>query len=184
MKIARAPRLDKRGNRLLMYGQMAMKSGSSRGEPIQPFWDRAPAAEMRQDCFADEVAIDFPSVGRLVERACARLVPAAERTETGTMRTDLWVSSDDATRGTVISLAVPIRSTCRECGGRGEIWADPCLTCGGTGGWLEAHPLRVRVPPNIVNGARLRFRMTSAHAAPVRLEVRIVVRHESKNVRP
>jgi hypothetical protein len=104
------------------------------------------------DCFADEIAIDFPSVGDLVARV------------------------RDAWRGTVVPLEVPLRGTCEICGGRGESWTEPCADCGGTGECQLSHPVRLSVPAGVANGARLRFRVNRPHAAPLRVEVRVAIR--------
>ncbi len=70
------------------------------------------------DCFADEIAIDFPSVGHLVERV--RDAFLGERAGgDDTHMTEVSLSIRDASVGTVVGMEVPLRGTCTPCGGRG-----------------------------------------------------------------
>jgi len=130
------------------------------------------------ECFADEIAIDFPSVGNLVARV--RDAFLGERAggvdEIATHTAEVSVSSREAWRGTIVPLEVPIRGTCAICGGRGETWTEPCRDCCGTGERLLTHPVRLSVPPGVADGARLRFRVQRPHSAPLRVEVRVAVR--------
>jgi molecular chaperone DnaJ len=128
--------------------------------------------------FADEIAIDFPSVGNLVDRVRNRFLgqgsDGADVPPTHTAEVSL--SRRDATTGTVVSVEVPLRGTCRPCGGRGETWTEPCAECRGTGEALEQRPVRLTLPAGVADGARLRFRVQAPHAAPLRVELRIAIR--------
>ena len=125
-------------------------------------------------CFADEIAIDFPSVEQIVPHVRDRFLGV--HADADTLLTEVSVSRSEASRGTVVPVEVPLRSTCPICGGRGETWAEPCTACRGTGDWLVHHPVRVSVPAGVAHGARLRFRVSSPIAAPLRVEVRVAVR--------
>jgi hypothetical protein len=129
---------------------------------------------MSQECFADEIAIDFPSVLGVVERM--REAFLGEPASVDTLTKEVCLSRYDAHRGLVVPLEVPIRGLCPCCGGRGETWTEPCGACFGTGDSLVHHPIRFSVPPGVLDGARFRFRVTSPHAASVRVEVRVAVR--------
>ncbi len=135
----------------------------------------ARAGESAHDCFHDEIAIDFPSIGGLVDRVRDAFLGDAEREASGTVMRELRLSNREASRGTIIPLELPIRGTCRHCGGRGEVWAEPCLDCCGSGDSLVPHPIRVSVPAGVLDGARFRFRVSSPHAAPVRVELRVAI---------
>lgn len=135
-------------------------------------WDTIPASKVAQECFADEIAIDFPSVDRVVERLREKFLGEPAN---GTLSTEVLVSKREATFGTVVSLDVPVRRTCVPCGGRGEVWTEPCAECRGSGDHLQHHPLRVAVPPGVADGARFRFRISSPGSAPVRVEVRVAI---------
>jgi hypothetical protein len=129
---------------------------------------------MPYECFADEIAIDFPSVGHVVERM--RHAFLGEADEDAPLAAEVCVSSREASGGLVVPLHVPVRATCPACGGRGEIWTDRCEPCGGSGDTLFQHPVRLTVPAGVADGARFRFRIRSPHAPSVRVEVRIAVR--------
>ena len=126
------------------------------------------------ECFADEIAIDFPSVGHVVDRM--RDAFLGEPADTGVVTAEVSLSSREALDGRIVSVEVPIRGACAACGGRGETWTERCTTCRGTGDALFHHLVRVSVPPGVPDGACFRFRVTSPHAAAVRVEVRVVVR--------
>ena len=100
---------------------------------------------MSHECFADEIAIDFPSVGRVVERM--RDAFLGERVDADVLRAEVSLSQREAFGGLVVPLEVPVRGTCPHCGGRGETWTEPCDLCRGTGESLFHHPVRVSVPP-------------------------------------
>jgi hypothetical protein len=129
---------------------------------------------MLNDCFADEIAIDFPDVGHVVERM--RDAFLGKRLDDEVVRTELMLSGREAGGGFVVPVDVPIRGTCQRCGGRGETWTEPCQSCRGTGESLFTHRVRVSVPRGVVNGARFRFRVSSPHATTVRVEVRVAIR--------
>lgn len=137
-------------------------------------WDTIRPTSGADECFADEIAIDFPSVDTMVARV--RDAFLGEAADADTLTTEVSVSSRDASRGVVLPLEVPLRSTCQVCGGRGETWTEPCRACCGTGHHLVHHPLRLSVPAGVSHGARFRFRINSPHAAPVRVEVRVTVK--------
>jgi molecular chaperone DnaJ len=47
---------------------------------------------------------------------------------------------------------------CPTCGGRGVRIETPCPTCGGTGAELRARRVRVRIPPGVEDGQRIRVK--------------------------
>jgi hypothetical protein len=128
---------------------------------------------MPHECFADEIAIDFPSVVRVVDRM--RDAFLGERPDADLVSADVHLTVPEARRGRTVSLEVPIRDLCSACGGRGETWTERCDRCGGTGESLVCYPVRVAVPARVSDGARFRFRVSSPDAAPVRVEVRVSV---------
>jgi hypothetical protein len=126
------------------------------------------------EAFADEIAIDFPSVDHLIERE--RDAFLGEAAGADLLTTVLSVSSASAASGATVPFALPLPSTCAACGGRGETWSDPCLACSGSGESLVQHPLRFTVPAGVADGARFRVRVSGPDARPLRVEVRIAVR--------
>jgi hypothetical protein len=131
-------------------------------------------SQMLHECFADEIAIDFPSVGNVVDRM--RDAFLGERVDAGVLRTEVSLSQREAFAGHVVSLRVPVRITCPNCGGRGETWTEPCALCRGTGESLFHQTLRVSVPPRVADGACVRIRLKSPDAASVRVELRVAIR--------
>jgi len=129
---------------------------------------------MSHECFADEIAIDFPSVERVMERM--RVAFLGEHLDADVLRAEVSLSQREAFDGLVVPLSVPVRVTCPHCGGRGETWTERCDLCRGTGESLIQHPVRVSVPPRVADGARFRFRLKSPDASLVRVEVRVAIR--------
>jgi hypothetical protein len=131
-------------------------------------------SQMMHECFADEIAIDFPSVGNVVDRM--RTAFLGEPVETGVLRAEVALSHREALEGHTVSLRVPVRITCPNCGGRGETWTEPCALCRGTGESQFEQALRVSVPPRVADGACVRFRLKSPDSASIRVELRIAIR--------
>jgi hypothetical protein len=129
---------------------------------------------LSNECFADEIAIDFPSVGNVVDRM--RDAFLGEAADVGVLRAEVSLSQREALAGHVVSLKVPVRITCPNCGGRGETWTEPCSLCLGTGESVFHQALRVSVPPRVADGACVRFRMKSPDAASIRVELRVAIR--------
>ena len=99
---------------------------------------------MAHECFADEIAIDFPSAGRVVERMRDSFL--GEPDSHDVFDAELLLSPREAFDGLVIPLCVPIRGACPACGGRGESWAEPCARCAGSGESSFQHTVSVAVP--------------------------------------
>jgi hypothetical protein len=131
-------------------------------------------SQLSHQCFADEIAIDFPSVGNVVDRM--RDAFLGEHEDAGVLRADVSVSQREAFDGHVVSLRVPVRITCPNCGGRGETWTEPCGLCRGTGDSVFHQALRVTVPPRVADGACVRFRLKTPDAASIRVELRVAIR--------
>ena len=134
---------------------------------------------MSYDCFADEIAIDFPSVEPAVERM--RDAFFGEPADHDVLRFDLHVSRREAWDGLVVPIDVPVQGLCRPCGGRGEIWTEPCSGCRGTGASLLRRSVRVTLPAGVADGARFHFRVSLPGAEPVRVEVRVAITNAVTN---
>lgn len=124
------------------------------------------------NCFADEVIVDFPSVAPAVDRIRTAFL-AEERA--ATFRTAIQLTPHEARDGVTMPLDVPVRCTCRACGGRGETWPERCERCTGSGTELFRHQLQVTVPAGVLDGARFHFAVTARHNPPTRIELRIHV---------
>lgn len=148
------------------------------GNTFRPF-DRHQVALAAEDegahetnCFADEVAVDFPSVAPAIDRI-RRGLQADERPEP--LVTSIQLTAREAFEGATVPLEVPLRCTCRGCGGRGERWAEACERCQGSGTEFLRHLLEVTIPAGVLDGTRFRFTITPRHQPPTSIELRVLV---------
>ena len=130
---------------------------------------------MSNDCFADEIAIDFPSVEPAVERM--RDAFLGERPDDDdVLRREVRVSRREAWDGLV---GADRRADSRACAGTAAAAAKSgpsrARDCHGTGAALLHHAVRLTLPPGVADGARFRFRVSSPGAEPVRVEVRVAI---------
>jgi molecular chaperone DnaJ len=123
--------------------------------------------------FADEIAIDFPSVSSVLDRMRDAFFTAELPV---TRSAQLLLTPREAFDGITVPLDVPLRRTCTRCGGRGEVWADWCVTCAGLGEVSVSQALRVQVPAGVRDGTRFRFSVTPPGAPPTVIELRIHIR--------
>jgi hypothetical protein len=130
-------------------------------------------ADEGRACFADEVAIDFPSVRPAVERM--REAFLGVRAEPP-VRVEVALSPVEARLGGDVRLEVPIRRTCGVCGGRGEVWNDLCDACEGVGHAAERQVLEVAMPPGMRDGARVNLIVSPRHALTTRVELHVCIR--------
>ena len=149
-----------------------------RGHTFPPFRSSI-AAESGTDagaaessCFADEVVVDFPSVAPAVDRIRHAFL-ADERGRP--VRAAIRLSHRDALDGTTVPLSVPVRCTCRGCGGRGESWTESCVRCAGSGTEVLDHQVQVTVPAGVEHGTRVQFVVTPPQHPPTRIELRIAI---------
>ena len=125
--------------------------------------------------FDDEIAIDFPSLHGAVERMRACFVASADWDPQRQLFTELHLSPREAFDGVTVPLDVPVRKLCLACGGRGEIWSDPCDACDGSGEALGRHPVRLVVPPRVQDGDRFALSVSAPSAPPTHVEVTVVL---------
>jgi DnaJ-class molecular chaperone len=127
----------------------------------------------RADWFADEIAIDFPSVSSVLDR----MRHAFFGGESGdVLSAEIVLTPEEAFWGTFVPIQVPLRRTCQCCGGRGEVWSDWCRPCAGDGDVAADHEMRMRVPAGVREGTRFRFSVMPPGAPPTLVEVRISIR--------
>src|SRR5687768_13699711 len=132
-----------------------------------------PGPHTRADWLADEVAIDFPSVSSVLDRMRHSFFGAAP---SASLSAQVLLTPHEAFHGVTIPLDVPLRRTCPRCGGRGEVWTEWCLACAGGGEVEMTHPMRLRVPPRVREGARFRFTVEPPGAPTTLVEVRVTIR--------
>jgi hypothetical protein len=124
------------------------------------------------DCFADEVVIDFPSVAHAVDRVRSAFL-VEERPLP--LQATIQLTRREAIEGATLPLDVPVRCTCRACGGRGESWTERCAGCAGSGTEIFRHEVQVTLPAGVGDGARFHFTMTPRHNPPTRIELLVLV---------
>ncbi len=130
-------------------------------------------ARERFDCFRDEVAVDFPSLGAAADRMRESFL-ATDGT-VAPLSAEVRLSPQDARESRRVPVEFAVRSTCTVCGGRGEVWSESCAQCAGTGDGLTRHHVHVRLPSGVRDGARFFFSVTPPHARATVIDVRVTV---------
>jgi hypothetical protein len=123
--------------------------------------------------FADEVAIDFPSSRAAIELFRRDHLESDDRTSSA--QAQITISADQAGLGAMVPLDVHVPRTCPCCGGRGEVWSEPCEPCHGRGQELHAQRLTVAVPPGVEHGDRFSFHLSLPRGPRTRVDVRVAV---------
>ena len=122
--------------------------------------------------FGDDVALDFPSAAHATERVRNAFLSHEKPQVT---EASLLLTPAEARQGVSVHLDVPLRYTCRACGGRGESWGQACEPCEGSGAQLSVERFRVRVPAGVGEGTTFRFSLTPRHHPTTRVELRILL---------
>ena len=117
-----------------------------------------------------DVAIDFPSVVRVVDRIGRGLMATKSPCVT-----QVRLSWREACEGVHVSLEVPVRSTCLVCGGRGAVWNDDCSMCGGTGTEPNSHVVHLSIPPGVRPDACFCFAVNPPSAPKTDVEVHVTI---------
>jgi molecular chaperone DnaJ len=137
---------------------------------------RYPPVRRRSDWVVpldDEIAIDFPSVANVLDRMRDAFFAAGPVV---TLSAEIIVTPREAFAGVTVPLDVPLRRTCRRCGGRGETWAEWCSGCAGLGEVAANQEMRVRVPAGVRDGATFRFSVAPPGAPVTVVQVCISIR--------
>ncbi|HSL22518.1 MAG TPA: hypothetical protein VK886_13370 [Vicinamibacterales bacterium] len=142
----------------------------------------AGADEVRRACrrlsapepWDDDVAIEFPSASRVVDRIRASFFgepPAGPPA----LAAEIAISSEEARTGADVPLMLPARTLCPACGGRGEVWLDTCARCSGAGELVSPRQIRVTLPAGVEDGAVLRFALPASAGSTTTIEIRVAV---------
>ncbi|HYS42653.1 MAG TPA: hypothetical protein VEM32_01625 [Geobacteraceae bacterium] len=91
------------------------------------------------------------------------------------LNVELLLSADEAARGGVASIGVPVFYPCPVCGGSGRDWLFPCTYCQEQGMIEEEETVRVQIPPLVRDGTILEvpIRGLGIHNFYLRLHIRI-----------
>lgn len=122
---------------------------------------------------ADEVAIDFPSSRAAIE--FFRRDHVEPEGQASTTQAEITISANQAGVGAMVALDVRVPRTCACCGGRGEVWSEPCEPCDGRGQELQSQRLTVAVPPGVEHGDRFSFSVTLPRGPRTRVTVRVLL---------
>ena len=123
---------------------------------------------------ADEVAIDFPSSSAAIFLFRRDHTEAVDPSQPRTTA-EITISSDQAGSGVMVPLEIHVPRTCDECGGRGEVWSEPCEPCAGQGHELHHQRLTVSVPAGVEHGDRFSFNVSLPRGPRTRVDVRVAV---------
>jgi len=123
--------------------------------------------------FEDEVCIDFPSIGDIVERMFSDFFSGYEHDLT--ISSEVTLTCHEACDGVRVPLDLSINCCCRNCGGRGEIWMDDCVSCKGTGLGTIKRLVSVIVPAGARNGTKLHcgIKLPDGQTIPVNVDIMI-----------
>ncbi len=122
---------------------------------------------------ADEVAIDFPSSRAAID--LFRRDHGQPDTSTANAQAEIAITASQAGAGALVTLDVTVPRTCPCCGGRGEVWSEPCVPCNGRGQEMQVQRLAVAVPPGVVDGDRFSFNLWLPRGPRTRVDVRVAV---------
>jgi hypothetical protein len=132
------------------------------------------SCELTLDRWPDDVIVDFPSIAALVDRMQAAFFGG--EAEVRPVAAEVELSRGQAFRGGRVPVEVPLRRLCRACGGRGEVWDQPCGDCDGTGDRVNVEAVHVFVPSGVRDGARFRLRVRVPTDSQTAVDLRVRVR--------
>jgi DnaJ-class molecular chaperone len=98
-------------------------------------------------------------------------VPKSERLEG--LSFEVLLTPEEASRGCVVPVGVPVISRCPQCGGSGRDWVSPCTYCQQQGMIETEERLQVRIPPMAPSGSiyEIPLRGLGVHNFYLRLHV-------------
>jgi DnaJ-class molecular chaperone len=112
--------------------------------PLELFADRASIRPASEHLF-DHILRNFLSPGH----------PKSERPEP--LLCDIALSPEEARRGGVLLLRIPIREPCPDCHGAGHVFGFGCRRCDATGDARSEITIPLDVPPGVRSGAIVEF---------------------------
>ena len=85
-----------------------------------------------------------PLVERFLRNFTGEGIPKGERLEA--LNVEVTLSPEEAARGVMVPVGVPVFYTCPQCGGSGRDWLFPCVNCNAQGIIEEEKTVRVYIP--------------------------------------
>lgn len=115
------------------------------------------------DALLDRFRRNFSGIG----------VPKAERPQALTVQVEL--SLEQAARGVVVPIGIPVFERCPRCGGTGEDWLFPCLDCGQEGYVERRRVVSLRVPPGVGHGDVFELPLDDLGIANLYLRLQVLI---------
>lgn len=111
----------------------------------------------------DRIVRNFTGIG----------IPKGERIQE--LNLEVILSPDEARRGGVAPIGVPVFYTCPFCGGLGHDWLFPCFHCQEQGIVEDEEVIKIRIPPMINDGTvfEVPLRGLGVHNFQLRIHIRI-----------
>ena len=78
-------------------------------------------------------------------------IPKSEHLEG--LNLEVLLAPEEASRGCIVPLGVPVFSPCPQCGGSGRDWVFPCANCQQQGIIEREALVRIRIPPLVRSGS-------------------------------
>ena len=138
---------------------------------------RRPNVQSERPVFADPASIR-PTAEDLFDRTLRNFVwpgtPKDERAEP--LLSEVALSSDEARRGGILPLRIPIRAVCSACHGAGYVFDFECRRCDATGHGQSEVIVPLGVPPGVRSGTILELPLDRWGVSNLWLRARIHVR--------
>jgi DnaJ-class molecular chaperone len=111
--------------------------------PAPSIFDRPEGLQPSLEEFLDRYVRNFTGIG----------VPKAEREEG--LNIEVVLTPEEAMRGGVLPVTLPVYEQCPVCHGSGEDWLFPCLECRAQGLVERRETVRVKISPQVKSGTVL-----------------------------
>jgi hypothetical protein len=125
------------------------------------------------ECFADEVAVDFPSMAPIVARMRGAFLAGEDASSA--LTTSVSLPRAVAYRGGRVPVQLSMPGTCAACSGRGGTWDEACAACTGAGYVAALRHVVLLMPSGVRHGDRLQFRLRLPHTRTAVLVVHVSV---------
>jgi hypothetical protein len=113
---------------------------------------------------------------RFARNFTRRGISKAERLQALTV--DVVLSPDEALRGGVVAIAVPVFRRCSACGGSGQDWFFPCLWCRQQGFVEEEEAVEIELPRLLKSGTVVDVPLRELGIRNLVLRVHVRIGHE------
>ena len=113
---------------------------------------------------------------RFARNFTRRGISKAERLQALTV--DVVLSPDEALRGGVVAIAVPVFRRCSACGGSGQDWFFPCLCCRQQGFVEEEETVEIELPRLLKSGTVVDVPLRELGIRNLVLRVHVRIGHE------